>query len=387
LTKAFEKILGEVTAGGPISFARFMEMALYCPKTGYYEAEEDTIGRGGDYYTSVSVGGVFGQLLALQMAEWLESYDARLKTGVRDANLLLAQIVEGGAHTGQLANDILQWLREHRPGLFAHLEYWIIDPSLARQQWQRRTLAEFEMKVRWAESWDALGSRSDFIPPRVIFANELLDAMPLHRFGWDAKAARWFEWGVAARDGKLVWARLRDGVELPALLRERFPAELTAVLPDQFVLEYSPFALEWWRGAAEALRVGKLLAFDYGWTFEEFLARHPAGGTVRGYRSHQSTTDVLEEPGAQDITAHVDFSAIRGAGEASGLVTNSFQSQEQFLVATMSEAIKHGATSAWTPTQLRQFQTLVHPQHLGRAFRVLVQERSANAATSGIRSG
>ncbi|MDW8308419.1 MAG: SAM-dependent methyltransferase, partial [Verrucomicrobiales bacterium] len=125
-----ELIRREIAQRGAIPFARFMELALYCPLCGYYEKKTDTPGRRGDYYTSVSVGPLFGQLLAFQFAAWLEPIRCA------DARLL---IVEAGAHDGRLARDILQWLRVHRAELLARLEYRLIEPSPSRRARQRET--------------------------------------------------------------------------------------------------------------------------------------------------------------------------------------------------------------------------------------------------------
>src|SRR5258708_6415146 len=144
-----------------------MELALYCPDFGYYEREKDTIGRRGDFYTSVSVGSLFGELLAFQFAEWLgqvHSPQSRVlspkveevgtRFGASDVlpQLQTVQIVEAGANDGRLAADILVWLREHRPELFRRLEYWIIEPSARRREWQQRRLARLGDTVRWATS-------------------------------------------------------------------------------------------------------------------------------------------------------------------------------------------------------------------------------------------
>src|SRR5690349_13568153 len=115
----------EIRSNGPVSFGRFMEIALYCPNLGYYERPGSRIGKRGDYYTSVSVGPLFGGLLAVQFSEWLDAIPGRV------------QIVEAGAHDGQLARDILTWLRAERPTLFSQVEYWIVEPSQNRQKWQR----------------------------------------------------------------------------------------------------------------------------------------------------------------------------------------------------------------------------------------------------------
>src|SRR5688572_847111 len=161
-------IFQEISKHGPIPFSRFMELALYCPEYGYYEKEADTLGRGGDFYTSVSVGSLFGELLAFDFAEKL----ARLETQNPERE---TRLIEAGAHDGKLARDILTWLRRQRPQLFERLEYLVLEPSRRRQRWQQATLAEFSGKVKWLHG---LGH-----PRRsgIIFANELLDAMPVRR--------------------------------------------------------------------------------------------------------------------------------------------------------------------------------------------------------------
>ncbi len=364
-----------------------MELALYCPVYGYYEAEKDTIGRRGDYYTSVSVGPLFGELLAYRMAEWLEEADPRTKTGLGDSFRLLGQLVEAGAHTGQLANDILRWLKEHRPKLFQHLEYWIIEPSERRRERQKKTLAEYSNKVHWAGTLAEFGSRSEFIPPRIIFANELLDAMPVHRFGWDASPGSWFEWGVNLKGQEFVWTRLSaPTIEVPkfaSVLSER----LQKHLPDGYVVESSPAAEAWWCAAAGTLRSGRLLTFDYGKTLEELLIPENTWGTLRAYSGHHATRELLAEPGQKDITAHVNFSGIAAAGQAAGLVTEALVTQEEFLTSIAAKVWKgNGTFGEWSTSQTRQFQTLIHPNHLGRSFRVLVQQRPAQETTTDIRS-
>jgi SAM-dependent MidA family methyltransferase len=307
------------------------------------------------------------------------------------------RIVEAGAHGGDLARDILVWLREHRPGLFDRVEYWIIEPSEARQAWQKRRLAEFGNKVRWVRELASLTERAfpaaGVSPPvglrGIVFANELLDAMPVHRLGWDAKARAWFEWGVTCQAGRLVWTRINDGGTGGGGQQSGAPigishlqipmqSGLLQVLPDGFTTELSPAANQWWRTAARALEYGKLITIDYGLTAEEFLRPERKGGTLRGYCHHRLARDVLANPGQQDITAQVNFSGIRAAGESAGLRTNAFLTQAQFLTRIAARTWNDGGSfGKWTPARTRQFQTLTHPEHLGRSFRVLVQERSS----------
>lgn len=354
-------IHSETTAcGGVLPFSRFMELALYCPKLGYYETKTDSIGRRGDFYTSASVGDLFGELLAFQFAEWLEelkSKSSRLK------------IVEAAAHNGQLATDILTWLQSCRPALFEELDYGIIEPSAPRQQWQREALKNFSGKVRWFSGFDS--ERFD----GIIFSNELLDAFPVHRLGWDAGQKKWFEWGVTDNTGQFAWAKIPEpGLKLPLFILN-LPASLLEVLPDGFTIEINPAAEAWWRAAAKSLNRGKLMTLDYGLTDDELFLPSRKNGTLRAFFQHHFADDLLANPGEQDLTAHVNFSAIQRAGEEAGLKTGFFSSQTKFLTQIMEKTLKDRAFGEWTPARGRQFQTLTHPEHLGRAFQVLVQSR------------
>ncbi len=364
MSQVAAKIAAEIREQGPIPFRRFMELALYCPVFGYYEKIGDTPGRRGDYFTSVSVGSLFGELLAWQFADWIE----------REISLVprppgpVFRLVEAGAHGGQLASDILRWLRDHRPGLFRQIEYWIVEPSPRRRQWQQSTLAEFGSGVCWAGALHDLGPVSG-----IVFSNELLDSMPVHRLGWDARERAWFEWGVTSQDERFVWTRL-PARNCPEHILPEVPAEVAAVLPDRFTLEISPAARNWWADAAGALVQGKLLTFDYGFTALQPFSPERTDGTLRAYRRHQVSGDLLADPGEQDLTAHVDFELLRRVGESKGLQTEALVSQAQYLTGIAARIWQNDpGFGAWSPQQRRQFQTLTHPEHLGHVFTVLVQ--------------
>ena|ERR1051326_8561491 len=335
-----------------------MRLALYCPVYGYYEKEEDTIGRNGDFYTSVSVGNLFGELLALQFADWLTECQSET---------LPVQIVEAGAHRGHLAKDVLTWLREHRPDLFHRLQYCIIEPSSVRQQWQSLILAEFK-NVQWLSRITHQASHFR----GIIFSNELLDSLPVRRLAWNAATKRWNELEVTLKNGRFVWAASEESA---ATGKSIVDPELEAVLPDGFTMELCPEAEQCWRQAAHALERGKLMTIDYGMTREELIMPERKNGTLRAYYRHHATTDLLGNPGDQDLTAHVNFSALIAAGEASGLKTHVFETQSQFLTKIAARAWKDEAREQWNPSRARQFQTLTHPEHLGRSYRVLVQSR------------
>jgi SAM-dependent MidA family methyltransferase len=389
MNEVTEIIRREIAETGPISFARFMELALYEPSHGYYEREAQQIGRGGDYYTSVSVGSLFGELLAFQCALWLDDLSGSQPPGCFEKPLPLAsdhtlksappdgfQILETGAHRGQLARDILSWFRQRRPELWERLTYWIIEPSARRQQWQRETLADLGARVQWAGRWEELphGIRG------VILSNELLDAFPLHRLGWDAIAKRWFAWGVEWTGQHFGWVKLKcqpqpnvlDGLAACS----QTAVQLLEVLPDGFSTEVCPAAQTWWIQAAAALEQGKLLTIDYGLTAEEFFSPERVAGTVRAYRHHHLSNELLSHAGEQDLTAHVNFTALQIAGEQAGLQTQPLITQAQFLTRIAERTWKADANfGEWTAERRRRFQTLTHPEHLGRPFKVLIQSR------------
>jgi SAM-dependent MidA family methyltransferase len=369
----------EIGDRGVISFARFMEIALYLPGAGYYE-RPDAVGRKGDFLTSVSIGSLFGQLLARQFASWLEEIPAFPPLN------RAAQILEAGAHAGRLAHDILGELQRRHPELFSRLEYWILEPSAERQKWQKETLAAFHEKVRWFEHWNDL-------PPEgvrgIIFSNELLDAMPAHRMAWDALNKTWIEWGVGREGDQFVWEPLPKSsvwAELRKLpissesggdLWPGIPESLLDLLPYGFTTEISPASLRWWAEAAGALNAGKLMTIDYGFGGEEFFRPERLQGTLRAYHQHRVTEDVLSEPGERDITAHVNFTALECVGKAAGLKTVLFEPQSRFLTRIIEKLCASGSPpEGWSSARTREFQTLTHPEHFGRAFQVLAQSLS-----------
>lgn len=365
MKKLSEIVHDEIKRTGVISFARFMELALYHPELGYYEKQPNSPGRRGDFYTSVSVGELFGQLLAFQFAEWVGELSAA------DGKL---RIVEAGAHDGKLARDSLRWLQIHRPKLFNEMEYVIIEPSSCRQQWQRKTLENVSSKVSWFSDLENLRLQTkDSKLSGIIFSNELLDAMPVRRWGWDARQKKWFEWGVALENKKFVWMKIQ-GSELPSFILD-LPSSLLEVLPDNYTIEISPAAENWWREAANVLGRGKLLTMDYGFTADEMFSPARTRGTLRAYFQHHVSDDILASVGEQDLTAHVNFSALQIAGESAGLTTDGFLTQAQFLTRILEKTQRDKIFGGWDARRTRQFQTLTHPEHLGRVFRVLVQSR------------
>ena len=355
-----EIIRGEIQKAGIISFERFMELALYSPQVGYYERGADPVGRRGDFLTSVSAGPMFGNLLGFWMA-------AEFRRLACDRPV----IVEAGAHHGALATDILHWFKKQEPELYSRLGYCIVEPSTSRRAMQEASLAGHRERVRWTRSLEELGSVRG-----VIFSNELLDAFPVKRWHWSKSARAWREVGVLLEAGRYGWGLLPPQLpfgprgEPPAL-----PMELLEVLPEGFTTETSPEASRWYQAAANALGGGKLLTVDYGWENDAFFSPERSNGTVRAYSRHHLSDDLLANPGEQDLTAMVNFTQMRQVGESRGLQTELDVTQEHFLVSIAREIWANHEGKGWRDSERRAFQTLIHPEHFGRAFRVLVQAR------------
>jgi len=350
----------EIRRGGPISFARFMELALYAPGLGYYERRRE-IGRSGDFFTSVSVGPLFGQLLASQFVQWMDSAVPNVPI----------QFIEAGPHDGTLAADILEWTSRHRPDVLERLEYCLLEASPARRAWQEETLRPWLSKARWCRGIESLAEKVT----GVIFSNEFLDALPVHVLAWSASRQEWEEGFVTVRDGCFGWVWQSPSVE-SADQQPKVPGALAEVIPDGFRIEVCPTAAHWWRGAAAKLKQGKLMTIDYGFVAQEQFQPARVQGTLRSFTRHHVGIDVLNNPGEQDLTAHVNFTALTCAGESAGLQTASLARQSKFLTEVFAGArLTPGIFEPWDEKQTRQFQTLTHPEHLGQKFLVLIQTR------------
>jgi SAM-dependent MidA family methyltransferase len=370
MPEAVAALAGEIRRHGAVPFDRFMAVALYHPRGGYYERAADPVGKRGDFFTSVSVGPLFGELLGFAFAEWLDRLPASAP----------AWLIEAGAHDGRLARDLLGWLRQWRPALWPRLRHGIVEPSPRRAARQRTVLAgdaELAGKTRWFAS---LAEAAAARPRGVLFANELLDALPLRRFVWDAARRRWRELAVTLSDdeSRFVWTR-RDSAPPPADEEPDAPVPWRALadrLPDGWVWEHPVEALRWWREAAQTLAAGWLMTLDYGGWESGAPALERPNGTLRAFRGHHQVPDVLADPGAQDLTADVDFAALRRVGEAAGWRTETATAQGRWLTRVAGRIARAPERfPPWDAARRRRFLTLVHPEHLGGRFQVLVQRK------------
>jgi len=371
---ALSKLLEATIAreGGAIPFARFMDLALYAPGLGYYERDRQRVGRDGDFQTSVTVGPLLGELLGFQCARWMADFD--------DGAGGPLDLVEAGAHDGRLAADVLGWFQAWRPAWISRLRLWLVEPSAVRRSWQEATLSPWRSQIRWVASLEELRRESGGIRG-VFYSNELLDAFPVHRLIWHRNGQEWRELGVGrGLEGTFAWRDLPPSVVTEAagdLARlSALPSGLLDVLPDGFTVDVSPAADSWWREAAATVRTGIFMTLDYGFEDDTPLRPEHPRGTLRAYRGHRVHPEVLGDPGSSDLTASVEFGRITAGGEAAGLQTVARESQRRWLTTVFQATLAPDAGfGLWDAARVRQFQTLTHPEHLGRRFQVLVQQR------------
>lgn len=353
-TPALRDLLRQrIATGGPLGFADFMASALYHPQLGYYARGTRQVGREGDFFTSVSVGPVFGELLARRLLDWW------LADGAPQA----WRVIESGAHDGTLAADILEALGRLDPQALAALEYAIPEPLPRLRAAQQEKLRRFGATVRSLADPAELAAEP---LPGIAFGNEVLDALPFHVVEW--RHGRWHACNVGCDpSGDFCWVvgELPAEPGLAAALAALGPA-----FPDGYRTEIRTCHAAFIRPLLAALSRGRLIWLDYGMAAPDYY--HPARttGTLRTFARHRAGENPLDSPGEIDLTAQVDFSAVAGDCLALGAVVVGFRTQAAWLTAVARPWLlaMEGCPDA---RLLRQFQTLTHPAHLGTRFHVL----------------
>jgi SAM-dependent MidA family methyltransferase len=342
-----------------------MQEALYHPEYGYYSSGRCAIGRRGDYFTNVSVGPVFGQLLAAQFAEiWKQLSEID--------NFVL---VEQGAHHGEFACDVLESARKDYPDFFAALRYRIIEPFPVLQGRQSQTLAGFEGKIEWRESIDALEPFAG-----VHFSNELLDAAPVHLIvsvETKTESTEWLEKFVSSNGDEFAF--LHQPIDDPKLRDhlQKLPAR-----PASYETEVNLAARDWIGNVSRKLACGYVIVVDYGYPRDEFYAPHRSTGTLQVRAQHRLLPSPFEQIGHADITAHVDWTSFAERAEACDLQGKGFADQHHFITGILSEL---GRDSLWENVDSktkRALQTLLHPEMLGRSLQVLALAKNVDPAVT-----
>lgn len=346
--------------GQAVTFCTYMNWCLYHPEYGYYMNDRVKIGREGDFYTSSSISPLMGEMLANYYIKWAE-----------ESNRMQPAIIEWGAGTGKLAKAMLDKLARDWPDHYNSLQYKIIEKSAYHLRLLQQELAAHQERISF---WDDEGRIQLSCNPVFLFSNELLDAFPVHRvrqendmlmegwIAWDEENHGLVEqWRVCA-DDRLV--RYLEAHEIQLLDGQE--AEINLQLQD------------WISKVGQSLPAGScMVTIDYGDVATELFSAHRMKGTLMCYSRHQAADSVLKQPGSQDITAHVDFSACMSAGTASGLRTKQWMTQKQFLIeqGILDELQNHTSVDPFSDVarKNRQIRQLLLSEGMSELFKVLVQ--------------
>lgn len=311
-----EVIRQRIRASGPLPFATYAEIALYHSTLGYYSRAEQRSGRGGDFFTSVDLGPIFGEMLAVQFAEmWRHLGTKRF------------DLVEAAAGNGRLILDVLTAAEKQDPSFYAAIDVYLVERSPTARAAQLDTIGAYKQKLMSSDS--QLPSHIN----GVIFANELLDALPPHVLVMTTEGLRemYVDTGDSGnfveRFGPLSSERVKKHVDERGIVLE--PGWRAEIVPDAF---------DWVRQAGQALHRGFLLLIDYGYEAQELYSSVHMAGTIGTYNRHLVDTHTgsnqpwLVEPGSRDITSHVDLTGVRETAESVGILTLGILDQTYFLL-------------------------------------------------------
>ncbi|MFZ0882772.1 MAG: SAM-dependent methyltransferase [Candidatus Acidiferrales bacterium] len=349
---------------GPITFAEYMDACLYHPELGYYTKPEQQPRR--DYFTSVDAGPLFGKLLARQFHEMWTLLG-------RPAEFLL---IEAGAGGGALTAQILDFVAREFPQFYGALRYIAVERSAAR----RGLIAEVQ-SLRSQVGGGKFEIASE-IPAEIacgcIFSNELFDAMPVHRVVREGTELRELYVTLGPNGvGECV------GPLSSVALREYF-SDQAITLEDGQQAEANLSACEWIQDAGTRLQRGFVLTIDYGHEAGELYDHRHMRGTLLAYQRHRAGEDFFRAPGEQDLTAHVNFTALDHWGKRAGLARTGLASQSTFLMALARQSdfaeLQSEGMSEGDRTRARLlFKTLIYPEGMGETFQVFVQHKNVES--------
>ena len=350
---------------GPLTFARFMELALYDDEHGYYTtgggrspSMTSPIGReGGDFFTAPSLSPILAKCLVRQLAE----IDERL------GHPPVFHLVEMGPGDGTLLRDLLQECQEQQASLLPRLACILVERSPVFRRRQQEILAasqEQGVAIRWV---DDLQSIPDGSLTGMLLSNELVDAFPVHRVRMEEDGLR--ELYVTSRDHALQerWGE-PSTPELASFL-----SDLDVELPVGFTTEINLEAVSWIKQVARVLDYGVLITIDYGHTARDYFAPERKNGTLMGYHRHTVSTNPYTRVGEQDLTAHVNFSSLAHIGERVGLTTTGFTNLQHFLMSLGIEELVEGCDQESEAVQAAA--QLLRPHGMGTTFKVLMQHK------------
>jgi len=364
-----EKMVARIERDGPISFAAFMEAALYDPEFGYYMTAGPRIGREGDYYTSLDVHPIFAELVGRQIAQAAEEI---VPSGE-------FTIVEMGAGKGLLAQHLLNAYRRDKPDFLARLRYLLVERSPAMVETQKQRLLELTgtgVNIAWVPDLDAVSADSI---TGVFLSNELVDAFPVHRLvkrplglreifvGWDGSRFIEIEAPPFSPDLEAYFARIGISLEVGQQA------------------EVNLQALAWMRQVGTRLRRGLVVTIDYGHAAADLFAPARKTGTLLGYYRHTVSDSPYVHVGQQDLTAHVDLTSLALAGQDVGLKVTGFTNQLHFLIGLGIESAFAGLDPE--SPQSAAMRELLRPDGMGTTYKILIQHKGMSAPQlDGLRS-
>ena len=358
-------------AGGRLPFRDYMELVLHDPQHGAYGSGRLQVGPGGDFATSPSLGPAFAQLLAAQLADWLQAL-------AEDPSQPLA-LIEAGPGEGSLAADLAEALLRGWPDLAARLELVLVEPNAGMAARQRQRLAACPLPCRWSSFAELARA-----PRRgVLLAHEVLDALAVERIVWDGALWRRQQVVLHGEDPARLALRLEPGEPLEPAVLAALPA--LGLLPPGpqrppgWCTELHPGLEPWLRQAAAALAAGPLLVIDYALEAWRYYAPQRADGTLMAYRQQRAGADPLQHPGEADLTAHLCIDSLQAAASASGWQPLGACRQGQALLALgLAErlhGLQHsGSDLAGALAEREALLRLVDPHTLGD-FRWLAFQR------------
>ncbi len=357
-------------AGRPITFARFMDMALYDPDHGYYTTggnrgptgdSSSPIGmEGGDFYTAPCVSPFLAKSLVRQFQEIdvLLGYPSEFS------------LVEMGPGEGQLIHDVIDEIARVDPGLFNRLSVILVERSPYLRALQAQALGAYSsnIKIKWISGLDSIDDES-FVG--VVVSNELVDAFPVHRVRMESEGLK--EIYVNYIDGQFV-----EHLDEPSTdsLLDTLKA-LDVKLPDGMTTEINVNAVEWMQQVARVLHRGVVLTIDYGHTSQDYFSPTRKDGTLMCYYRHTVTTNPYERIGEQDMTAHVNFSSLAQVGTSAGLTLTGFTNLMHFFMGLGIDEMVAGY--AQESDEVKSAIELLRPQGMGTTFKVLVQHKGLEA--------
>ena len=351
--------------GGQLTFRDFMQLALYAPALGYYVAGSRKLGADGDFVTAPEIAPLFSQCLAEAIIPALQ--------GLPEANIL-----EVGAGRGVMAAEILAHL-SRRDQLPAH--YYILELSGELRARQASTIEQchpdFLSRVVWLDTLP-----NDF--SAVVLGNEVLDAMPVNIVS--KQQGGWLERYVAWQDGQFVWqtGEISDPrlVQRMQSMEERFGL----AFDEAYTTEINLLAEDWLKTLGHSLKQGLVLLIDYGFPCHEFYHPQRNTGTLMCHYRHVAHSDPFIYPGLQDITAHVDFTAMAEAAYSGGFSIEGYTNQGNFLIGSgLTTLCQTQSTDALQPQMLiaNQIKKLTLPHEMGELFKVIGLSKQLDVSLGG----